>query len=228
MRVGHDKQVSGIAEISAALRSHNRDTMTSFVLIACAACAFGNPRFIALSIIVGTIPIAYLVLRPYTRTKPTWGIPRVDAARVLSLILMLLCLVPLWLLREPNRSTIEHALGFAGLGTCCVYLWYRACWLLDVHHVTSMAKEILFPGLLAPAILVLGMTVGSWLLGMLFVIPMWPSMLFSHTLWSIAIGVPTALLVSWGLHVTFASSPEEKEEGDEPLESNVDSQSPQV
>jgi hypothetical protein len=130
-------------------------------------------------------------------------VPRIDTARVLSLILMLLCLVPLWFIGRQENSTLHVVFCVGCLGACCVYLWVRSCWLLDAHQVNSTGKELLFPGVLAPAILILGTTIGSWVLGILLVAPMWPMILVPHTIWSVAICVPVGLVVFAGLNYTF-------------------------
>jgi hypothetical protein len=76
--------------------------------------------------------------------------------------------------------------------------------LLDTHQVNSTGRALLFPGIIGPAVLVLGTTIGSWVLGILLVAPVWPMILVPHTIWSIAIGVPVGLLVFAGLNYTFA------------------------
>lgn len=177
--------------------------MNAFVLLACPSCTFGNPQFLLLSMFAGTVPVAYLLLRPYTREIPTWGIPRINAVRITSLILMLLALIPFWFLGQEENSKLFVSICLGCLAACCIYLWLRCCWLLDSHHVTSPVKELLFPGLLTPAILVLGTTIGSWVLGALLVAPMWPRILVPHTLFSAVIGVPVGLLVVTGMKYTF-------------------------
>ncbi len=177
--------------------------MDAFLLLACPGCTFSNPVFLVLSMFAGTVPCAYLLLRPHTRTIRTWGIPRIDGTRIVSLLLMLFCLIPLWFVGLQESSTFHVMVCIGCLIACCVYLWVRSCWLLDEHHVTSTGKELLFPGVLAPALLVLGTTIGSWVLGILLVAPMWPMILVPHTIWSVAIGVPVGLLVFAGLNYTF-------------------------
>ena len=151
----------------------------------------------------GTVPVAYLLLRPHTQSIRTWGIPRIDAARVGSLLLMLIVLIPLWYVGKQENSTPHVVICICGLAACCVYLWLRCCWLLDTHQVTSTGKELLFPGILTPAILVLGTTIGSWVLGILLVAPVWPMILVPHTIFSAVVGVPVGLLVVAGMNYTF-------------------------
>lgn len=178
--------------------------MDAFVLLACPGCTFSNPVFLVLSMFVGTVPVAYLLLRPYTKAVRTWGLPRIDVARLFSLVLLFLCIVPLWFIGRQERSTMHVGICVAGLGGCCVYLWLRFCWLLDTYHVNSTVRELLFPGIIAPAVLVLGTTIGSWVLGILLVGPVWPMILVPHTIWSVAIGVPVGSIAIAGLNYTFA------------------------
>ena len=180
--------------------------MDAFILLACPGCTFSNPIFFVLSMFAGTVPVAYLLLRPHTRAIRPWGIPRIDTARVVSLVLMLLVLIPLWFIGRQENSTLHVAICLCGLAACCLYLWLRCCWLLDTHHVTTTVKEILFPGVLTPAILVLGTTIGSWLLGILLVAPVWPMILVPHTIFSVVVAVPVGLLVFAGLNYTFPRS----------------------
>jgi hypothetical protein len=180
-----------------------RDTMVEFVLLACPGCTFSHPVFLVLSIFAGSVPTTYLLLRPYTRSVRTWGVPRIDMARFGSLVLMLLWLVPLWFIGRQEHSVSHVAFCIGGLSACCIYLWLRSCWLLDTHHVATTSRELLFPGLLTPALLVLGTTIGSWVLGILLVAPVWPMILVPHTIWSIAVGAPIGLLVYAGLNYTF-------------------------
>lgn len=177
--------------------------MDTFIFLACPACSFSNPVFFMLSMFAGTVPVAYLLMRPYTRNVRKWGMPRIDAARVLSLFLMLLCLVPLWFIARQAESVLHVVICMGCLGVCCVYLWVRSCWLLDAHQVNSTGKELLFPGVLVPSILILGTTIGSWVLGILLIAPVWPTILVPHTVWSVAIGVPVGLIVVAGLNYTF-------------------------
>jgi hypothetical protein len=177
--------------------------MNAFLLLACPGCTFSNPIFFVLSMFAGTVPVAYLLLRPHTQSIRTWGIPRIDAARVGSLLLMLIVLIPLWYVGKQENSTPHVVTCICGLAACCVYLWLRCCWLLDTHHVTSTGKELLFPGILTPAILVLGTTIGSWVLGILLVAPVWPMILVPHTFFSAVVGVPVGLLVVAGMNYTF-------------------------
>lgn len=177
--------------------------MDAFILLACPGCTFSNPIFLVLSMFAGTVPVAFWLLRPYTQEIRTWGVPHIDVARFVSLLMMLACLVPLWFIGRKEHSTTYVMICVGGLAACCVYLWFRSCWLLDTHHVTSLGRELLFPGLLAPAILVLGTTIGSWVLGILLVAPVWPIILLPHTIWSAAIGVPIGWLVYAGVNYTF-------------------------
>ena len=177
--------------------------MDLFVLLACPGCTFGNPVFFGLSMFAGTVPVAYLLLRPYTRNIRIWGIPRIDAARLGSLLMMLACLLPLWFIGRQENSATYVTACLGGLTTCCVYLWVRSCWLLESHHVTSTNRELLFPGLLVPAILVLGTIFGNWVLGILLFTFWWPMMLVPHTILSAVICLPIWWLVLAGLNYTF-------------------------
>ncbi len=174
--------------------------MDIFVLLPCPGCTFRESSFFLLSMFVGTVPVTYYLLRPYTRTVQTWGIPRIDTARLLSLCLILATLIPCWHIGRQEYPPGYVAACICGLVAWCVYLWFRCCWLLDSLHITSASKELLFPGLLLPGILMLGTTVGSWVLGILLVAPMWPMILLPLKLFSAAVGVPTAMLVVSGLN----------------------------
>jgi len=177
--------------------------MNAFLLLACPGCTFSNPIFFVLSLFAGTVPVAYLLLRPHTHAIRTWGIPSINAARVTSLLLMLLVLIPLWFVGKQENSTLHVAICICGLAACFAYLWLRCCWLLDMHHVTSIGKELLFPGIMTPAIVVLGTTIGSWVLGVLLIAPVWPMILVPHTIFSAVVGVPVGLLVIAGVNFTF-------------------------
>ncbi len=181
--------------------------MRPFILLACPACALGNPTFFVLSMFLGTVPVAYLLLRPFTRTIRTWGLPRLDAGRTGSLLLLLVWLVPLWAIGRQHHPVERVAVCIGGLFLCLTYLWLRACWLLEAHAVCSRTKELLFPGILSPAIALLGTTVGSWVLGVLFIAPAFPSFLAPQTIFSIVIGVPIWMLVFAGVDYTFRDSP---------------------
>lgn len=86
-------------------------------------------------------------------------------ACVLSLMLMFLGLVPLWCVGKQGNFTMHVATCLGGLAVCCICLWLRCCWLFDVHHITATGRQLLFPDILIPSILVLGTTVGNWGLG---------------------------------------------------------------
>ncbi|MFN9626481.1 MAG: hypothetical protein ACK6AT_09525 [Planctomycetota bacterium] len=177
--------------------------MDAFVILACSGCTFSNPVFTVLSIFFGTVPVAYLLLRPYTKAVRTWGLPRINVARLFSLVLLFLCLVPLWFIGRQERSAMHVGICIAGLGGCCVYLWLRFCWLLDMHHFKSTRRELLLPGIIAPAVLMLGTTVGSGVLGILLEVPVSPMIIVPHTIWSVAIGILVGSIAFVGLNYTF-------------------------
>ena len=124
-------------------------------------------------------------------------------ACVLSLMLMFLGLVPLWCVGKQGNFTMHVATCLGGLAVCCICLWLRCCWLFDVHHITATGRQLLFPDILIPSILVLGTTVGNWGLGDLLLAPRWAVMLVTHTVFSAMIGVLVGLLVVAGLNYRF-------------------------
>ncbi len=130
--------------------------------------------------------------------------------------MMLACLVPVWFIGRLEHSKVHVAVCLVGIAACCIYLWFRSCWLLDMHSVSVPGRALIFPGLLAPAMLVLGTVVGIWVLGMLLVVPTWPLMVVPHTVESAVIGLPIWCLVQVGLRYVFpkpdgAASPKERD-----------------
>ena len=178
--------------------------MDIFVLLACAGCAFSRPEFVGWSTVAGIAPVTYLALRPYTRLIDTWGMPRINRARLVSLLLMLVWLVPVWHNAWGRIPTLNFVLGMSGLVSCCVYLWLRCCWLLEAHRVSTVGRELLFPGLLTPLFFLLGQMVGRWVLGMFLVVPDWPMILVPFTFETVIIVIPVALLLEAGLRRTFS------------------------
>lgn len=177
--------------------------MNALLPLACPGCTTYPPLLFVLAMVAGITFVVYMSLRPYTYNAMTWGLPRVNAGRIGSLLIMLACLAPLFFIGRQEHSSMRVISCLIGLALCCLYLWLRSCWLLDVHQVTGLGKELVFPGLLAPAMLVLGIMVGSWGLDMFWVAPMWPQIVVSHTLTYATIGVPLALLVIRGLRYAF-------------------------
>ncbi|HRQ91086.1 MAG TPA: hypothetical protein PLA50_20010, partial [Bacteroidia bacterium] len=115
------------------------------------------------------------MLRPYTRSVKIWGIPRINAARFASLIILASGLLPIWF----HRASLLP-LGGASLGL--IYLWWRGCWLLDQHRVTGLARTLLFPGLLGLGLALLGTLAAILLLGFLVWLDFASDMAFSYLL----------------------------------------------
>ena len=120
---------------------------------------------------------------------------------------MLVCVLPIGFLGSKEHSAWYVGVCVTGLGLCCGYLWWRACWLLEAHRVTSPLKSLLFPGLLAPALVVLGTTIGFWALAMVLVAPAWPGILVPLTGSSLAIALPLGLVIIGLLRVVFGRAP---------------------
>lgn len=169
--------------------------MQPLTLLACPACTLGNPRFHIVSLFVGTVPLAYFLLRPYTKSIRAWGLPKINVPRILSLCLMLLCLVPFLFVerKEHQRQYVESYL--TGMVLCCVYLWFRACWLLDARGVKPGAREVLFPGVLIPAIMLLGTLIGNSIL--------FPLTIFLYTF----LAIPLWFVVRKSLQHTLGECP---------------------
>lgn len=178
--------------------------MGSMALFACPACALASPIFHLLTMVVGPTIVSAVVLRPFVRgVRKVWGWPRMDRGRLSSLLLLLLWLVPLWFLGENNHSAQRASICVAGLSVCFTYLWFRFCWLLDQHGVTATWREIVFPGILWPIMILLGTIVGAWILSLSLLLPDCPTDLLWVTGWAIFLGVPVGLFVIVGLGAVF-------------------------
>lgn len=176
----------------------------SALILACPSCAMDNPVFLALSMLAGAVPCTYWLLKPYTRQVRTWGVPKIDAARIVSLLVMLACLIPLWFIGRRTHPTILVATCIGLLAVVVVYFWLRACWLLDENHVSGWFKPLIFPGLLAPVLIIFGTIMGTWLMGSLLVAPAWGfEFLIVHTVFSWMMAAPFGLMLRFGLKSIF-------------------------
>lgn len=151
-------------------------------LLACPLCALSSRAFIVLSILVGVVPVARRLLRPYTRGIRTWGWPRVTLASVFGLVALLVWLVPLWWLGRQHETVWYVAGVLAGIGVLTVYLWWRGCWLLQSHDVQSAGGRLLFFGWVVPGLFLLGMATGYGVVGALWLGLLWPRMLLWHVI----------------------------------------------
>lgn len=179
------------------------EIMLPCLLLACPACAYQNPYFIALSLFLGTVPVAYLFLRPYTQSVPVWGFPRVNAFRLASLAMLLLGLTPFWWMGRLHYPLWHVVACFGGLAACVVYLWWRLCWLLEARQGNVGVREVLFLGLAPPLLLIVGHAVGSWCLAAALIFPMMPAYICFHTGWAIVVGGAAVILADWTLRWTF-------------------------
>ena len=178
--------------------------MESLLILACPSCALDNPVFLALSMLAGAVPCTYWLLKPYTRTVQTWGLPKIDATRTVSLLLMLCWLIPLWIMGRREHPPALIATCIALLAVAAIYFWLRACWLLDQHHVSGVFRPLLFPGLLAPLLIIFGTIMGAWLMGSLLVAPAWGFEFFIvHTVLSWMMAAPFGLMLRFGLKSIF-------------------------
>ena len=178
--------------------------LDSALILACPSCAMDNPVFLTLSMLAGAVPCIYWLLKPYTRQVRTWGVPKIDAARIVSLLVMLACLIPLWFIGRRTHPTILVATCIGLLAVVVVYFWLRACWLLDENHVSGWFKPLIFPGLLAPVLIIFGTIMGSWLMGSLLVAPAWGfEFLIVHTVLSWMMAAPFGLMLRFGLKSIF-------------------------
>lgn len=73
--------------------------MDAVLLLACSHCESRHPIFLALSMVAGTVPVAYLLLRPYTREIQTWGVPR------------MLLVVPTWPVMLVSHTVQNAVIG---------------------------------------------------------------------------------------------------------------------
>jgi len=94
------------------------DVMVSFLVLACPTCELGQPDGHTVAAAIGTVPVAFLLLRPYTRDVELWGRPRIRCARVVSLLMLLaFSLIPLW---QHTYGEKPLWLGIAGLAGVAV------------------------------------------------------------------------------------------------------------
>ncbi len=183
-------------------RKRQAQMFTTFPL-RCAGCAFGDPLFIALSMYVGTIVTAMLLLRPITRGIPVWGWPKIDRTRILSLLIDCVWLTPLIAIGTYEHSLIRVLLCSLGLALCIAYLWFRACWILEEHRVEAFYSQIIFLGVIGPLSFVFGTVLGNWLLGSIFIAPTFPMIIVPHTLSFITIATPVGLIMYAGMVAIF-------------------------
>ena len=95
-----------------------------------------EPPAYSAGVFLGMAGVSWLVLRPYV--KPLlriWGWPGMSPARLVSLLLLLPWVVLMFLIGYYNHPLLRVLLCVSGLTACVVYLWLRACWLLDQHGV---------------------------------------------------------------------------------------------
>jgi len=178
--------------------------LDSALILACPSCAMDNPVFLALSMLAGAVPCTYWLLKPYNRQVRTWGVPKIDATRIVSLLVMLACLIPLWFIGRRTHPTILVATCIGLLAVVAVYFWLRACWLLDENHFSGWFKPLIFPGLLAPVLIIFGTIMGTWLMGSLLVAPAWGfEFLIVHTVLSWMMAAPFGLMLCFGLKSIF-------------------------
>ena len=176
----------------------------STLIIACPSCAMDNPVFLALSMLAGVVPCTYWLLKPYTHNVRTWGVPKIDASRLVSLVLMLSSLIPLGLMGRRAHPPALVATCVGLLAIAAIYFWLRACWLLDENHVPGWFKPLIFPGLLAPVLIIFGTIMGAWLMGSLLVAPAWGFEFFIvHTVLSWMMAAPFGLMLRFGLKSIF-------------------------
>lgn len=181
--------------------------INSTLILACPSCALDNPVFLALSMLAGAVPCTFWLLKPYTRSVRTWGIPKIDATRIVSLLLMLCWLIPLWIMGRRGHPPALVDTCIALLAVAAIYFWLRACWLLDQHYVTGIFRLLLFPGLLAPLLIIFGTIMGGWLMGALLIAPAWGPVgidfLIEHTVLSFVMAAPLGILLYFALKSIF-------------------------
>ena len=176
----------------------------STLILACPSCAIDNPVFLAVSMLAGVVPCSYWLLKPYTRNVRTWGVPKIDACRLVSLVLMLSSLIPLGFIgrREHSPALVVTCLGL--LVIAAVYFWLRGCWLLDENHISGWFRPLIFPGLLTPILIIFGTIMGSWLIGALLIAPAWGvGFLVEHTISSSLMGLPVGAFLYFALWYVF-------------------------
>jgi len=88
------------------------------------------------------------------------------------------------------------------------YLWRRSCWLLDAHGVSSPVRELIFPGVIGPLILMLGVVVGYWFIASLLMVVFWPQMFVVLTIAAFIIAAPLAAVITFALKWIFLASNE--------------------
>ncbi len=143
------------------------------------------------------------MLRPYTRSVKSWGIPRMSAARFASLFLLVSVLIPLWHRSVSEGASDSFPLFLGGAFLALTYLWWRGCWLLDQHRVAGLTRTLLFPGLLGLGLALLGTLIAVLLLGLPASLHFGFDMAVYH-LWTTAILiVPLYWAVGRGLRFTF-------------------------
>jgi hypothetical protein len=131
-------------------------------------------------------------------------LPRINGASVVSLFLMMSGPTLMYYVGLRNYDFPRVVLCTTALASCVVYVWMRCCWLLQQLQIESTLKQILFPGLLAPGLLLTGAIAGNWVLGILFLAPVWPVMVVPHTVTCAVVGLPLGLMVYGGLSYVFA------------------------
>lgn len=173
-------------------------------LLACPGCTLGDPTFLWTCFVVGTIPIAHLLLRPHVQPIKPWGIPQMSIVRFASLLILVSGLVPLWRYCANGGSPERFPFYFAGIAGALAYFWWRGCWLLDQHRVTGSFKTLLFPGMLGLGLAALGTATAILFLGILPSLPYGPGMVIYHLWTTLIVVVPLHVLVKLGLKFTFS------------------------